>query len=74
MLAPCNDVHTFGMTKPIDIAFVSTEGLVMASYKNIGKRRRMRCRKAAVTLERFSRNTPWFKEGEFIAIKSNQDK
>ena len=31
LLMPCNDVHTFGMKAPIDIAFVEQDGFVAES-------------------------------------------
>ena len=64
MLAPCNDVHTFGMADLIDIAFLDEQGRVLESYRAVGPRRRIRCRKAVAVLERFSVNDPpWFSAG-----------
>ena len=41
MLAPCNDVHTFGMAELIDIAFLDEQGRVLESYRAVGPRRRI---------------------------------
>lgn len=37
MLAPCNDVHTFGMAELIDIAFLDEQGRVLESYRPLGR-------------------------------------
>ena len=69
MLAPCNDVHTFGMAELIDIAFLDEQGRVLESYRAVGPRRRIRCRKAVAVLERFSVNDPpWFSAGERVEM------
>ena len=69
MLAPCNDVHTFGMAELIDIAFLDERGRVLESYRAVGPRRRIRCRKAVAVLERFSVNDPpWFSAGEHVEM------
>ena len=69
MLAPCNDVHTFGMAELIDIAFLDEQGRVLESYRAVGPRRRIKCRKAVAVLERFSVNDPpWFSAGERVEM------
>lgn len=68
LLAPCRDVHTFGMRKPIDVAFVSADGIVLSSYRAVGRRRRLRCERAAVTLERFASNEPWLRQGDHLTL------
>ena len=58
MLAPCND-----------IAFLDEQGRVLESYRAVGPRRRIRCRKAVAVLERFSVNDPpWFSAGERVEM------
>ena len=69
VLAPCNDVHTFGMKRALDIAFVSPAGVVLESRRAVGPRRRIRCRQAALTLERFADNTPWYKPGDHVQLE-----
>lgn len=69
MLAPCRDVHTFGMEHPIDIAFVASEGRVVASYRGVPPGRRLRCRKAAVVLERFACKEPWPDPGDCLDMQ-----
>ena len=68
MLAPCNDVHTFGMTQPIDIAFVSADGVVLEAHCRVSPRRRLRCKDASATLERFSTEDAWFERGDRIEL------
>ena len=66
LLVPCNDVHTFGMTAPLDIAFVSADGTVLEAHRDVGPRRRLKNRRACATLERFARPGPWLAPGEPI--------
>ena len=70
LLAPCNDIHTFGMKAPIDVAFIGSGGEVLAVCRGLVPRRRMRCRGAEAVLERFSAETPWLEPGETLALKS----
>ena len=69
LLAPCNDVHTFGMRDYIDIAFVSADGVVLESYRAVGPCHRRRCRKAVITLERLSAETRWYERGDKVELK-----
>ena len=69
MLVPCNDVHTVGMRREIDVAFVSSAGVVMEAHRSVGPRRRLRCKGASATLERFSTSEPWFEYGDFIDLR-----
>ena len=74
LLAPCNDIHTFGMRRPIDVAFVSPEGIVIQSHRMVGTRQRIRCKNAAATIERFSTEEPWFEFGEHIQLEKDDGK
>ena len=59
----------FGMAELIDIAFLDERGQVLESYRAVGPRRRIRCRKAVAVLERFSVNDPpWFSAGEHVEM------
>ena len=69
LLMPCNDVHTFGMKAPIDIAFVEQDGFVAESHCGVGPCRRLRCKAAIATLERFSDEAPWFEQGDRVEFK-----
>lgn len=68
VLAPCRDVHTFGMRRPIDLAFVNGEGLVVEAHRSVGPGRRLRCRSARAVIERFSCRDPWLREGDRIGL------
>ena len=69
LLLPCNDVHTFGMRYPIDIAFADDRGRVLEVHRWVGARKRRRCRRASMVAERFSAGTPWFEVGDLIAME-----
>lgn len=70
LLVPCNDVHTFGMRRPIDIAFITADGTVLESHRRVGIGRRMRCKSAFATLERVAAQSPWFEQGDRIDLKN----
>jgi len=64
MLVPCNDIHTFCMRRPIDVAFVDSGGMVLESHRGVGPNRRLRNRCARATLERFAEEARWFEPGD----------
>lgn len=66
MLVPCHDVHTFGMQRPIDIAFVAADGTIIESHRNVSPCHRLKNREAAATLERYADPGPWFAPGDRI--------
>lgn len=69
LLVPCADVHTVGMRKRLDIAFVDDEGRVIESHRDVGPMRRLRNRRAAAVIERFSScSSPWFAEGDRLGV------
>lgn len=73
LIAPCNDVHTFGMSDLLDIAFVGKDGRVIESYQAVAPFRRMRCRRAVAVLERYSTcDSPWFAVGDFVAMSRKE--
>lgn len=69
LLVPCHDVHTFGMSRPLDIAFVAADGTVIESHRSVEPCRRLKNRKAAATLERYACASPWFASGDRIQNK-----
>lgn len=69
LLYPCKDIHTFGMCFAIDVAFLSSDGVVIEAHRNIGSRRRLRCKTAYATLERMHAESEWFKPGDRIELK-----
>ena len=66
LLVPCHDIHTFGMTRPLDVAFVASDGTVVESHRNVEPCHRLKNRQAAATLERFASPDPWFEPGTRI--------
>lgn len=69
VLAPCNDIHTFGMKRPIDIAFVRADGVVEKSLRDVGANQRIRCTQAVFVLEREScTSAAWPSAGEAIVL------
>lgn len=40
LIRPCKAVHTWGMSYPIDVAFLDRSGWVVASYDNLSPNRR----------------------------------
>lgn len=66
LLVPCRDVHTFGMKRDIDIAFLDSDGAVLESHRDVGPGKRLRCPSATATVERFSADAPWFEPGDFV--------
>lgn len=68
ILMPCNDVHTVGMVRKLDIAFVDRCGVVLESYRAVGPMRRLRCSRAVATIERFAECGAWFSEGDRVGL------
>lgn len=69
LLMPCRDIHTAGMSRPIDVAFLDASGRVLEAHRNVMPFRRMRCSRAVAVVERFSScETPWFSAGERVGI------
>ena len=71
VIAPCRDVHTFGMRRTIDLAFIGADGRVIAAYRDVEPRRRLRCGKAVAAIERFSSTRdPWLEVGDLLALET----
>lgn len=64
LLAQCNDIHTFGMQRFLDVAFVSERGTVLAVYRAVPPRCRLRHPNARGTLERFALPGDWYHVGD----------
>lgn len=59
VLTGCHDVHTFGMRSPIDVAFADSRLKIQAVYRDLPPGRRVKCKGAALAIERFSRPGLW---------------
>lgn len=69
MLAPCRDIHTFGMGYAIDVAFVDEHGRIIQSCRDVLPNRRVRNAQAVAVLERFAvPREVWFEEGECLEL------
>ena len=80
LLAPCHDIHTFGMRMNIDVAFVDAGGKVLRVERDLPPRRRVKCRGAVAVLERQAnagcqmsgdccKNVPsWFQVGDTLRL------
>lgn len=69
LLVPCCDVHTAGMWRRLDIAFVDDAGRIIETHRDVGPMRRLRNRSAAAVLERFSScSSLWFSEGDRLGV------
>ena len=66
LLVPCNDIHTFGMRRPIDVAFVASDGAVLESYRSVRPNRRVRNKGATAVLERFASDDAWYEPGDLV--------
>lgn len=64
LLRPCHSVHTFGMCRPLDVAFVDREGTVVDSVRAVQPGRVLQCRQAFQTLERYASPAPWPEAGQ----------
>ena len=69
LITPCKCIHTFGLSKPIDIAFFNAHGVIIESHRAIGTNRVLRCKTASGVIERWSTIEPWFSVSQIIAIK-----
>lgn len=69
VLTPCKSVHTFGMKYDLDVAFVDKEGTVLAVYHKVKPNTIVRQRGAALVLERYHDQSPWFQMYQKVGIK-----
>ena len=73
LIAPCSDIHTFTVRRPIDVAFVREDGTVLASYRGVRPKRRIRCVGAKYVLERWeATEKQWFLPGETVNLQSGE--
>lgn len=68
LVAPCGDVHTFGMRHPVDVAFVDAEGTVISVAVGVRPGRRLRETAACAVLERMTSDAPWFDPGDRLVV------
>ena len=68
LLAPCRDIHTVGMARPIDIAFLDAKGSVVRAERGVPPGTRRRCSGAVAVLERYEAAEAWFDAGDEVDI------
>lgn len=67
VLPRCRDIHTFGMRRSIDVAFLDSRGQVVDSYRNVAPGCRIRSPMAAMAVERpANRMGGWYRSGAFV--------
>ena len=73
VLLPCHDIHTFGMSYALDIAFIDAAGTVVKVARDVLPNKRLRSTDAVAVLER--RAIPrelWFEVGDRLALGQYQ--
>lgn len=70
VFVPCKSIHTFGMRKPIDVAFADGRGRVLRAVHGMPPCRVAGCRGARIVIERFSSPArgSWFEVGDELGI------
>ena len=64
VLVPCRDIHTFGMSGPIDAAFIDAAGSVVAVHRRVMPGRRIRHADARMVVERPFQTGKWLECGD----------
>ncbi|WP_283169749.1 DUF192 domain-containing protein [Curtanaerobium respiraculi] len=69
VLAPCRGIHTYGMGCPIDVAFIDGAGRVLKAERSVVPGRVLRCKGAAVAIERAAdESRRWPQVGERVGL------
>ena len=68
LIAPCRDIHTAGMRRHIDVAFINGEGRVIESHRDVAPWRRIRHRNAVAVIERFAAEGDWLVPGDHVGL------
>ena len=70
MLFSCKSIHSFGMNRNIDVAFIDSVGNVLKSIRGLPPNRLVSCHGAMATIERFSdSSTYWLKPGDRLKLE-----
>ena len=67
-LVGCNAIHTFAMGYRIDVAFVTSDGHVVASHCSVPPGRLVSHKEASIVLERPHARGRWLAAGEAISM------
>lgn len=69
LIAPCRDIHTFGLRRPIDVAFIDAQGRVLESRRDFAPRGRLKCPSACAVVERWAQDgCEWYEEGQRVGL------
>lgn len=68
LIAPCRSVHTFGMRRAIDVAFLDEFGRVVLVRRGLLPHRCVWSKEAVCVIERFSHDGKWLEEGERVLL------
>ena len=64
LIVRCCDIHTYGMTYALDVAFLDAALHVVAAYRNVKPGRRIRCAGACMVIERaHDASCAWYETG-----------
>ncbi len=69
-LTRCSSIHTYGMSYPIDVAFIGERGEVLSVHAAVGPARCLSQARAACVLERPATHAPWVEEGQHLWISA----
>lgn len=70
VLTRCSSIHTYGMSYPIDVAFIGERGEVLSVHESVGPARCLSKTGAACVLERPTADAPWVKAGQHLWISA----
>lgn len=66
----CSSLHTFGMAYPLDILFITSDGLVVSSNTNVNPCRIVNAQGADIAIEREASGDKWPHIGDVLSILS----
>ena len=73
LIPRCSCIHTYWMAMPMDLAFIGTDGLVLAAERAVAPWRLRRSPGASCVLERLSCDRPWPVAGERVDVLAPGD-
>lgn len=67
LICPCRSIHTFGMERSIDVAFINRFGSVLMVKRGLAPSRILRCKDACAVIERISvPGGSWYERGQCL--------
>lgn len=71
LICPCRSIHTFGMERSIDVAFIDRSGVVLLAKRGLAPSRVLRCKDACAVIERISvPGGSWYEQGQCLQFFS----